>query len=46
MPMLDADAAMPALGVTQEGELLLILGTSGVALVHSKQAHDMQKKSG
>lgn len=42
MPMLDADAAMPALGVTHEGELLLILGTSGVALVHSKQAHDIE----
>ena len=36
LPMLDAEAAMPALGVCEEGQMLLILGTSGVYLVNSK----------
>ena len=35
LPMLDAEAAMPALGVCEDGQMLLILGTSGVYLTSS-----------
>ena len=35
-PILDAHASVPALGLDREGELLMILGTSGVYLIHSK----------
>ena len=34
LPMLDAEAAMPALNVTEPGDGLLVLGTSGVLLLH------------
>ena len=34
-PILDAHASMPALGITEEGTLMLILGTSAVHLAHS-----------
>ena len=34
LPMLDAEAAMPALHVTEAGNGLLVLGTSGVLLLH------------
>ena len=34
LPMLDAEAAMPALNVTEAGQGLLVLGTSGVLLLH------------
>lgn len=36
-PVLDAHASVPALGLSREGELLMILGTSGVYLIHSKE---------
>lgn len=34
LPMLDAEAAMPALNVVEKGQGLLVLGTSGVLLLH------------
>jgi len=37
LPMLDAEAAMPALNVTEEGKGLLVLGTSGVLLLHDRK---------
>ena len=37
LPMIDAHAAMPAAGITQEGELLMIVGTSTCHIVHAKQ---------
>ena len=37
IPQLDAHASMPALGISQEGILMMIIGTSGVQLVHSKE---------
>lgn len=37
LPMLDAEAAMPALGVMAPGVMMLILGTSGVQLVHDER---------
>ena len=37
IPQLDAHASMPALGIADEGVLMMIIGTSGVQLVHSKE---------
>ena len=37
VPVLDAHASMPALALYEEGVLMLILGTSAVQLVHSKE---------
>ncbi len=42
LAMIDAWAAMPALGITGEGELMLILGTSGCFIVNSKERHDVK----
>ncbi len=36
-PVLDAHASMPALGLCDDGTLMMILGTSAVYLVHSKE---------
>lgn len=35
--LLDAHAAMPALGITEEGEMMMILGTSGCYIVNRRQ---------
>ena len=40
-PVLDAHASMPALGITDEGTLMMILGTSAVHLVHGKEKTDV-----
>lgn len=37
VPILDAHASMPALGITKEGTLMLIVGTSAVHLAHSEK---------
>jgi len=37
MPVLDAGAAMPACGITGEGDLLMILGTSGVLQINHRR---------
>lgn len=37
LPMIDAHAAMPALNITDEGELMLILGTSACQIVNAKE---------
>jgi L-ribulokinase len=36
LPMIDAHAAMPALNITADGELMLILGTSACHIVNDK----------
>ena len=36
LPMIDAHAAMPALNITEDGELMLILGTSACHIVNDK----------
>jgi L-ribulokinase len=36
LPMIDAHAAMPALNITSDGELMLILGTSACHIVNDK----------
>lgn len=44
VPIIDAEAAIPALGITDEGVLMLVLGTSGCHVIHSKQmrpVHDI-----
>ena len=41
LPMLDAEAAMPALGITETGVLMAIFGTSGVQIVHDKEKKDI-----
>lgn len=35
-PVIDAHASMPALGIINEGMLMMVVGTSGAYLVHSK----------
>ncbi len=40
-PILDAHASMPALRIVEEGTLMLILGTSGVYLLHSEEKKEM-----
>lgn len=37
VPLLDAHASMPAIGLDREGTLMLILGTSGVQMLHSEK---------
>lgn len=36
-PILDAHASIPALALTEEGNMMMILGTSAVHLIHSKE---------
>ena len=40
-PVIDAHASMPALGIVEEGTCMVILGTSGVYLLHSAEKKDM-----
>ncbi len=42
MPGPDASNAMPALGITEPGILMSIIGTSGVLLVHGKEVKDVE----
>ena len=42
MPGPDASNAMPALGVTEPGVLLSIIGTSGVLLIHDEEGKGVQ----
>lgn len=46
VPLLDAHASMPAIGLDKEGTLMLILGTSGVQMLHSKNRVNVQGVSG
>ncbi len=46
VPLLDAHASMPALGLDEEGTLMLILGTSGVQMLHSKNRVSVRGASG
>ncbi|MBQ9112946.1 MAG: ribulokinase [Clostridia bacterium] len=36
LPVLDAQAALPALGIIGDGEMMMILGTSGVYIINDK----------
>ena len=40
-PQIDAHAAMPALQITDAGELMLIMGTSSCQIVNTKQSKDV-----
>ena len=42
LPILDAHAAMPALDIVKPGVLMIIVGTSGVQLVHADRKYDLQ----
>ena len=46
VPLLDAHASMPAIGLDGEGTLMLILGTSGVQMLHSKKRVEICGTSG
>lgn len=41
LPIIDAQAAIPALNVTRDGEAMLVLGTSGVIILHDKKELDV-----
>lgn len=41
LSMIDAQAAIPALNVTEEGELLAVMGTSACYIIHSPQTRDV-----
>lgn len=41
LPMLDAEAAMPALGIVGSGELMMILGTSGCYIINDEKRVDV-----
>ncbi len=38
LPMIDAHAALPALGITSPGEMVMILGTSACHIIHAETA--------
>ena len=40
-PVLDAHASMPALGIAEEEILMLVVGTSAVHLVHSREQREL-----
>ncbi len=42
IPLIDAHSSMPAIGVTKEGELMLVLGTSGCEMVNSKTGREIE----
>jgi L-ribulokinase len=42
LPMIDAHAAMPALGITDDGDLMLIEGTSACHILNSKEAKNVE----
>ncbi len=46
VPLLDAHASMPAIGLDRGGTLMLILGTSGVQMLHSKKRVEICGTSG
>ena len=46
LPVLDAEAAMPALGIAGQGELMLILGTSGCFIVNSRTKGEVKGTCG
>ena len=42
LPMIDAHAAMPALNITGDGDLMLILGTSACHILNSKDVKNVE----
>ena len=41
MPIIDAHAGLPAIGITGEGDMMMMLGTSGCYLLHTKDKKDI-----
>ncbi len=46
MPMIDAQAALPALGITESGQMMHILGTSACLITNSDEASPVHGISG
>ena len=46
MPMIDAQAALPALGITESGQMMHILGTSACLITNSDEANPVHGVSG
>lgn len=46
MPMIDAQAALPALGITESGQMMHILGTSACLITNSDEANPVHGISG
>ena len=46
VPLIDAHASMPALGITDDKTMMLILGTSGVEIVNAKKQKEIKGISG
>ncbi len=42
IPLIDAHSSLPALGTTKEGEMMLILGTSGCQIINSRTGKDVE----
>ncbi len=42
LPMIDAHAAMPALNITDDGDLMMIVGTSTCHILNSKQGKNVE----
>ena len=42
LPMIDAHAAMPALNITDDGDLMLIVGTSACHILNSKEGKSVE----
>ena len=42
LPMIDAHAAMPALNITDDGDLMLIVGTSACHILNSKEVKSVE----
>ena len=42
LPMIDAHAAMPALNITDDGDLMLIVGTSSCHILNSKEVKSVE----
>ena len=42
IPIIDAHAGLPAMGAVDEGDMMLIIGTSGCQIVNSKRSEDIE----
>ena len=42
IPVIDAHSALPALGVVEEGDMMLIVGTSGCQILNSRKKVDIE----
>ena len=46
LPIIDAHAAMPALNITGDGEMMMILGTSGCYILNYKEGKNIEGTAG